>query len=298
MTPLDGSGRHVGFQPNGGVAGGLNMNTVSEDYFTATGTRLIRGRAFTSSDNLASPHVAILNQSAVKEFFSDRDPIGVTVHVNEATYQIVGIVQDVKERGLRQDAGSFIYLPFRQPYDRNFRMTLSVRTALDPQVLAPTLQKLIQSSGPDFLTTRTETLTQQLDSNLAQQRLISTLATVFGALALLLSAIGLYGVLTCSVLARTREIGIRLALGELPNRVLRSFLSETVRLLILGAAIGIPASLFLARAAHSLLYGITPNNFATQIICFGILVTVALTASLIPALRASRINPTDALRME
>ncbi|MFC5864325.1 ADOP family duplicated permease [Acidicapsa dinghuensis] len=299
MTPLDGSGRHVGFQPNGGAAGGLNMNTVSEDYFATTGTRLIRGHSFTQSDNLASPHVAILNQSAVKEFFPDRDPLGVTVHVNDdATYQIVGVVQDVKERGLRQDAGSFIYLPFRQPYDRNFRMTLSVRTALNPEALAPTIQKLIQSSGPDILITRTETLTEQLDSSVAQQRLISALASIFGLLALVLSAIGLYGVLACSVLARTREIGIRLALGELPSRILRGFLTETSRLIILGSAIGIPASLLLARAANSLLYGVTSNNFATQILCLAILAAVALGASLLPAHRASRINPMEALRME
>jgi predicted permease len=303
MTPLDTSGRHVGFsvpgfQPRKGEDTFLNMNTVSEDYFNTLGTVLIRGRCFTKADNLQASHVAVLNRSAVRQFFSGRDPIGTVVHVNDSTYQIVGVVVDVKEADIRQDSGPFIYLPMRQPYDRNFRMTLSVRTAVNPQSLILAIEKQVRASGPDTLITHTGTLVGQLDDSLVQERLISSLATAFGMLALMLSAVGLYGVLAYSVVRRTRQIGIRMALGELPRQVLQSILGETVWLLAMGLVVGIPASMLLARAVTNLLYGVAPTDVLAQTVASGLLAGVGLIASFIPAYRASRINPLVALRYE
>jgi ABC-type antimicrobial peptide transport system permease subunit len=138
----------------------------------------------------------------------------------------------------------------------------------------------------------------QVDHSLIQERLISSLATAFGMLALMLSAVGLYGVLAYSVVRRTREIGIRMALGELPGQVLRGILGETVWLLVIGLAVGIPASMLLARAIANLLYGVVPTDMLAQTVASGLLAGVGLIASFIPAHRASRINPLVALRYE
>lgn len=299
MTPVDTSGRHVGFSvPGPHPEDGLSMNTVSEDYFKTLETPLLQGRSFTSSDNLQSTHVAVLNATAAKKFFDGRDPIGTTVHVNDATYQIVGVVRDIKEADLRKEPGSFIYLPMRQPYDRNFRMTLSVKTAEDPRTMIAAIEKQVRMAGPDTLVTHTGTMVEQIDDTLVQERLISGLTAAFGVLALLLSAVGLYGVLAYSVVQRTQEIGIRLALGEMPGQVLRGIMGETMWLVGVGLAVGIPVSLLLARVAASLLYGVSPKDVWAQMTAAGVLVAVGLAASFIPAYRASRINPLEALRYE
>jgi predicted permease len=299
MTPLDTSGRHVGFSvPGPHPQGGLSMNTVSEDYFKTLGTPLLQGRSFTRGDDLQSTHVAVLNATAAKKYFDGRDPIGTTVHVNQATYQIVGVVRDIKEADVRKEPGAFIYLPMRQPYDRNFRMTLSVKTAADPATMITAVEKQVRAAGPDTLVTHTGTMVEQIDDTLVQERLISGLTAAFGVLALLLSAVGLYGVLAYSVVRRTQEIGIRLALGEMPGQVLRGILGETAWLVGVGLAVGIPASMLLARVASSLLYGVSPKDVWAQMTAAGVLAAVGLAASSIPAYRASRINPLEALRYE
>jgi predicted permease len=303
MTPLDTSARHVGFSvpghpPPTGDDAYLNMNTVSEDYFGTLGTPLLMGRSFTRDDNLHSTHVAMFNAMAAKKYFAGRNPIGTKVHVNEATYRIVGVVRDIKEADVRQAPGAFIYLPMRQPYDRNFRMTLSVRTTADPATLITAIEKQLRAAGPDILVTHTGTLTAQIDDTLVQERLISSLTAAFGVLALLLSAVGLYGVLAYSVVRRTQEIGIRLALGELPAQVLRGIFGETAWVVGAGLAIGIPVSMLLARLMASLMYGVSPKDVWAPMIAACVLAVVGLAASFIPAYRASRINPLEALRYE
>jgi predicted permease len=299
MTPLDTSGRHVGFSaPGTHPQGGLSMNTVSEDYFKTLGTSLLQGRSFARGDDLQSTHVAVLNATAAKIYFDGRNPIGTTVHVNEAAYQIVGVVHDIKEVGLRKEPGAFIYLPLRQPYDRNFRMTLSVKTAMDPATMIPAIERRVRAAGPDTLVTHTGTMVEQIDDTLVQERLISSLTAAFGVLAVLLSAVGLYGVLAYSVVRRTHEIGIRLALGEMPGQVLRGILRETAGLVGVGLGIGIPASMLLARVAASLLYGVSPKDVWSQMTAAGVLAAVGLAASFVPAYRASRIHPMEALRYE
>ena len=299
MTPLDTSGRHVGFSvPGPHPEDGLSMNTVSEDYFKTLEAPLLRGRSFTRGDDLQATHVAVLNAAAAKRYFGQRDPIGTTVHVNDAAYQIVGVVRDIKEADLRKEAGALIYLPMRQPYDRNFGMTLSVKTAVDPATMITAIGKQVHAAGPDTLVAHTGTMVEQIDDTLVQERLISALTAAFGVLALLLSAVGLYGVLAYSVVLRTHEIGIRLALGEMPGQVLRGILGETAWLVGVGLAAGIPTSMLLARAAASLLYGVSPKDVWAQMTAAGVLAAVGLAASFIPAYRASRTNPLEALRYE
>jgi len=176
----------------------------------------------------------VLNESAVRHLFADRDPIGVVGSLNGRRYQIVGVVRDVKQRDLRQSPGRFVYISLRQPYDRNFRMTLAVRAAVPPESLIGSIQERLRGLGSDILIGASRTLVQQLDESLLNERLISSLATAFGVLALTLAAVGLYGVVAYSVVQRRAEIAIRTALGAQRAQVSRSILTQTMWLVTIG----------------------------------------------------------------
>lgn len=177
-------------------------------------------------------------------------------------------------------------------------MTLSLRTASGPQPLIDAVRRQVRDLGPGVLLTRTHTLAQQLDESLLQERLVSSLATAFGLLALTLSAVGLYGVLAYTVARRTSEIGIRMALGALPGQVAWSIVRQTLGLVAIGLAAGIPASIWMASAAEKLLYGVTPHDAVTLAGAAALLLAVASLASYLPARRAGRIDPLVALRYE
>jgi ABC-type antimicrobial peptide transport system permease subunit len=177
-------------------------------------------------------------------------------------------------------------------------MTLSIRTAGDPRGLIGALERRVRGLGPEIRVIRTGTLARQFDESLLRERLISTLATGFGALALLLSAVGLYGVLAYSVGRRTAEIGIRMTLGARPAQVVWGVLSETLWRVTLGLAAGALASIPLARLAEKLLYGVTPTDAVALAGSAALLVAVSLLASYLPARRAGRIDPAAALRSE
>jgi predicted lysophospholipase L1 biosynthesis ABC-type transport system permease subunit len=238
----------------------------------------------------------MLNESASRHFFGHRDPVGTLVKLNDHPYRVIGVVRDMKQTDLRSSAGRFIYIPLRQPYDRNFEMTLSIRTAGDPQALMRTVERHVRGLGADFLMTRTITLEQQVDESLTGERALSSLAAAFGVLALVLSAVGLYGVLAYSVTRRTSEIGIRMALGARPRQVAGAILRQTMRMVAIGFAFGIPASLMVSRAAAHLLYGVGSTDIATLAGTAVLLVAVVLLASYLPAHRAGKIDPLTALR--
>jgi predicted permease len=304
LTPLDGNDRGVGFEAPGFQARSdqermIGLNTVSEDYFTTLGTPLLEGRDFTENDRVGAPNAALLNESARRRFFSGRDPIGTVVKLmGRPLYRIVGVVQDAKQADLRKEAGPFVYVPVRQPIDSGSWLTLSIRAAGDPQLLIATVQKRLRTLGSDIHIVRTDTLARQIDESLLEVRLISTLATAFGVLALALSAVGLYGVLAYTVARQTPEIGIRMALGAMPGQVTWSILRQTLWLVAIGLAAGVPASIFLARLVENLFYGVTPTDVVTQAGAAALLAAVALVASYLPARRAGRVDPLAALRYE
>jgi predicted permease len=314
MTPLDGSNRGVGFEVPGtqrrsekdrqgillpsGVET-IGLNTVSDGYFNTFGTPLLQGRDFTENDRMGAQNVALINESARRHFFAGRDPIGTVVKLmGRPQYQIVGVVRDAKQADLRKEAVPFAYIPIRQPVDQGAFMTLSIRTPGDPERMIAAIERRALGLGPEIRIIRTGTLARQIDESLLEERLVSTLAMAFGALALLLSAVGLYGVLAYSVGRRTSEIGIRITLGALPAQVAWSVLRQTMGLVAVGLVAGVSASIFLARLAEKLLYGVTPTDAVAQLGSAALLAAVACVASYLPARRAGRIDPVAALRSE
>ena len=304
MTPLDGSSRGVGFeapgfQPRSDQEKSIGLNTVSEDYFGTMGTALLEGRGFTGDDRSGTPNVALLNDSARRHFFGGRDPISSVVKLmGSRLYRIVGVVQDARQADLRKEAGPSVYIPLRQPIDMGAFMTLSIRTSGDPRSLIGAVERRMPALGPDIRVIRTNTLARQLDESLLQERLISTLATAFGALALLLSAVGLYGVLAHSVARRTAEIGIRMTLGALPGEIAWNIVRQTLALVAIGVAGGVSGSILLAGVAEKLLYGVAPTDAMALGESAALLTAVACVASYLPARRAGRIDPVAALRSE
>jgi len=215
-----------------------------------------------------------------------------------AKCRIVGVVHDARQADLRKEPEPFVFVPIRQPLDMGAWMTLSIRTSGDPRPVVTEVIREARTLGPDIHIPRSQTLASQLDESLIEERLIFTLATAFGLLALVLSAVGLYGVLAYSVSRRTSEIGIRMTLGALPGQVAWNVLGETLGLIAVGLAAGVPVSIWLARFAGQLLYGVAPSDATAQVSAAALLAIVALLASYLPARRASRIDPAMALRNE
>jgi predicted permease len=285
-----------GFEPRSEEDKSIGLNAVSDSYFATMATPILRGRDFTPNDRAGVAPVALLNETAVRHFFPGRDPVGSIVNGH---WQIIGVVADAREADLRKHANRFLYVSMRQPLgDQNAFMTLSVRTQGDPRRLLAEVQSEVRGLGPDIQIVRTNTLARQRDESLLRERLISTLAAAFGSLGLVLSAVGLYGVLAYSVARRTSEIGIRMALGAMPGQVVWSILRQTLWLVAIGLAAGIPASIFLAKLVATLLYGVTPADALTQVVASALLAAVAVAASYLPARRAGRIDPMIALRYE
>jgi predicted permease len=308
LTPLSGRDRGVavdvaGFQPRSDRDKGIGENHVSDGYFETMGIPLLLGRTFTQNDNANAPKVAILNETAARFYFGGRNPLGVRLDFgktpnSEGIYHVVGVVRDSKHNSLREDTPRFVFLPVSQARDYLNSLALAVRTNSNSLDLAPVVRRRIRALGSNILITDTATLDQQIDQSLLQERLVSTLSSFFGFLALLIAAIGLYGVMSYSVVRRTREMGIRMALGARSATVLWMVLRETFSMIGLGIALGTPAALLLGRTVGSLIYGLKPSDPATIFGSALILGAVAILAGYLPARRASKVDPMVALRYE
>ena len=313
-TPLDGGNRVIRFEvpgigpqsqsdgqrmmlPSG--AEGIRMNIVSEGYFSTFGVPVLKGRGFTAADRADPAASLVINESARRHFFVGRDPVGMTVRLGgNSEYQVIGVVEDGRQSDLRKEPVPSAFIPLRQTIDQAAFMTLGVRTPGDPQRMIADVERLARGLSSGIQIVRSGTLERQIDDSLLQERLISTLAAAFGALALLLSSVGLYGVLTFSVGRRTSEIGIRIALGALPREVAWSILRQTLGIVAIGLGVGLGASILLARLVEKLLYGVTPTDAVAQIGSAALLLAVACTASYFPARRAGGTDPVAALRSE
>jgi len=291
-------GIHVegGNTPRGEESAGW-INSVSSKYFETLRIPLLLGRSFTVRDAKGAPRVAIVNQTFSRRYFGSAIAVGRRFGIGDVSdIEIVGIVQDGKYKDVRERTPNVVYLPFEQNFDEP--MTLYARTVGDPTKVATAIRHAVQAVDPNVPVYNVRTLEAQLDESLSQERLVATLSSWFGAFALLLAAIGLYGVLAYSVTRRTNEIGIRMALGAERSGVIWMVLREALLLVSTGVAIGVPVALVLARLVSSLLYGLRPTDPLTLAASAILLFVVAAIASYLPARRASRVDPMMALRYE
>ena len=270
------------------------FNAVGTNFFETLQIPILAGRSFNSSDILTSPKVAIINQKLAHKFFPGENPIGKTF--NEEKYEIVGVCGDTKYEDLKSDAPATFFVPYTQSFESN--VTYEIRTLAPSAEILKSLQQAVATVDKDLPLIHARTQNEQIDATLSNQRIFALLTSAFGVLALILACIGIYGIMAYTVTRRTNEIGIRMALGAPRTKVLRMILREASTLTIIGVIIGIAASLFLARLVSTMLYGLKPSDPTALSSAAVILVAIALLAGWIPARRASRVDPMDALRHE
>ena len=283
---------------NGANVNGVAYNSVSPGYFETLGTRLIAGRDFNKYDTPQSPSVAIVNETFVKKFFPNTNPIGKTYRwrpndILSGPIEIVGVVKDAKYFSLREPVPPTGYRAESQEKPRGFAV-IEVRGDTN---LLPAVKSAMGEFNRDVSLEFT-TFSTQVDESLVRERLLATLSGFFGALALLLATIGLYGVMSYNVARRRNEIGIRMALGAEQSRVLRMVLGEVSLLIFIGLVAGLAATLATTRYLSSFLYGLSPNDPWTLGSAAAVLAMVAIFAGYLPARRASRLDPMTALREE
>jgi predicted permease len=326
LTPL--SGRQwnddvafEGYTRKPGEQTYIDMNAVGPRYFETLGIPLVLGRDFRLADDPpvlpddsgppwmdpagerepAGPRVAIITESVAKQFFEGRNPIGLHLALQEKydpakAYEIVGVVKDVRYRALREGSTPMVYLSAW----RGFGLTrsLSVRTARDEPALVGSIHRLVTAIDPAIPILDARTLRQEIDNNVVVERLVATISGFFGLLALLLAAVGLYGVVAYIVSRRTREIGIRMALGAERSSVLWLVIRDAGLLVVSGVILGLGVSLALTRLIAAFLFGVTAQDAVAVAAATLVLLVVAVLAALIPARAATRVQPTTALRYE
>ncbi|MGB7029633.1 MAG: ABC transporter permease [Candidatus Acidiferrum sp.] len=280
-----------------------DYHIVSPDFVTTLGIPLLRGRTFTDDDNENAPLVGVINAMTARRFFPNEDPIGKRFMFGHPSatnppkwLTIVGVVSDTKLYGLANPARLEVYVPFRQ--DANNDMTLVVKSGADPAALTSAIREAVQSIDKDQPLFAISTMKELVRNSVSTRRMTLVLLGLFSGLALILGAIGIYGVISYSVAQRTHEIGIRMALGAPRRDVFRLVVGEGLRLTGFGIAIGIVAALWLARLMSSLLYGVSTADFETFAGVSILLTLVAFLACYIPARRAMRVDPMFALRYE
>jgi predicted permease len=301
ITPISGGGVDLSFGVEGqrrepGAV--VYVNYVSDGYFAAMGTPLLIGRNFVPQDGPESKRVAVINDVLSRRYFKNQNPIGQRVRLGPHNgLEIVGVVANAKYMSLREEDHPTVYVHALQDREPG-GLTLAVSTSGDPLAFAPAVRREVQALAPAVPVTQGSTLSAQIARSLVTERLMARILGAFATLALLLASIGLYGVLAYSVTRRTNEIGIRVALGAPRGTVLRSVLKESLTLVVIGVAIGVPAALMLTRLLSSLLYGVTPADPLVLGAAAGSLFAVALAAAAQPAWRAVRVDPLVALRHE
>jgi predicted permease len=283
----------------------VNFNAVSPGFFATVGVRVLAGRDFDQSDyrpaGEVGPRSAIVNQAFVKRYLAGRDPIGVRIARGGGSSDvkpnspIVGVVSDMSYRGLR-DNSEQVFFPLFESDDTGATFYIKVRGA--PEQSMPSIRRLVRQDDPRLPILWFRTLDDQVNRSLSTERLLAALSVSFGALALLLSLIGLYGVMSFVVTRRTREIGIRLALGATGASAIRLVLRDAVVMIAAGMAIALPCVAALGKLIQSQLFGVTATDPATVAAAALILAAGALAAAFIPAWRASNVSPMDALRLD
>ena len=288
------------------------MNSISPNYFATMGIPILEGRDFNLHDtnrvkstvrpDSSEPDKIIINETFAKRYFAGRDPIGRHVGFGEdpgtpTPMEVIGVVKDTKYTGLRDEIPEQAFVPYLASTDPD-EMTVYVRTSLDPDQFFSIARAKVRELDPNVPVYAMRTMETQIRNSLTTERLIASLSSIFGFLATLLAMVGLYGVMAYTVARRTREIGIRMALGAERGNVVWMVMREVVLLVAIGVALGLPAALALAGLVKAQLFGLAPNDPATMAMAVVGLAVVAALAGYVPALRASRVDPMTALRYE
>jgi predicted permease len=278
---------------------GLTMtayyNGVGHDFFSTMSIPILYGRGFDSRDTETSPKVAVVNQQLVKKFFAHANPIGKTF--NKERFEIVGVCANTRYQDLRSEPPPTFFVPYRQMESAG-AMTYEIRTRAPIGSVLPAIRKAVQSVDKDLPLISVRTQTEQIANTLTHERIFATLTAGFGVLALILASIGIYGLMAYNVSRRTNEIGIRMALGAQRTTIGRMILRETFVLVLVGIAIGAPATWAMSRVIASLLFGLSPHDPLTLGGVVALLFVAGILAGYVPSRRATHLDPMAALRHE
>jgi predicted permease len=303
LLPLRGDGPDGTFLINNNAArtGAADFRLASAGYFAAMGIPVLRGRTFDRSDQPNSPHAALISESMAGKYWPNENPIGQAIQFGNMDgdlrlLHVVGVVGDVHDRGVDAATSPTVYAnSLQRPPSSG--MAVVVRGRVAPSGLVPSMRQVVRSLDSE-LPVNFKTLDQVFSSSLDQRRFSLVIFGVFGCVALLLAAMGIYGVTNYAVTQRTQEIGIRMALGARMSDVLKLVLRNGMSLVLIGAAIGVAGAFATTRVLSSLLFGVAPTDLATFTAVVVVLVVVALVACYIPARRATKVDPLVALRYE
>jgi len=304
--PLAGNAEDVSFQIEGrpepapGEQAAVWIRRATPGYFATLGIPVVAGRAFDAGDHGEAPPVVIVNQTLARRAFPVADPVGRRINVNNPAApvwrRIVGVARDVKSFGLGAESRQAMYFPFAQLPGRS--MAVALRTPADPGALLPAVRKVVSELDPQLAVADAATMAARVRSSLAGERFVTTLLALFAALALVLSLVGLYGLVSYSVARRVREVGVRMALGAGSGDIRRRVVGGSLALVAAGLALGLAGALTLTRLLEGLLFGVSPTDPLTFAGTALLLTAAAIAASLPPARRAARVDPVAALRGE
>jgi predicted permease len=278
--------------------------TVSESFFHTLGIPILQGRGFESTDAGDATKVVVVNEKFGRSFLAGESPVGLTFTMLGIDWRIVGVCRDTKYDNIKKPVQPTAYFPYRQMFfkpsiSKNLgTASIAVRTALPPLAFSAAVRKAVAQIDPSVAITSITTQKGLRDQGISQERLLATTSSFLALLAVLLSCIGLYGLMAYTVARRSGEIAIRIAVGAQPGAVARSVLGEALILAAIGIGAGLPAVFAVTGLIKSQLYGVPPNDPSTLVVVILVLVSVALLAAWVPARRASRVNPMTALRTE
>lgn len=285
-----------GYTPRGRNDSGSAWDPIGPGFFSTIGVPVLLGREFTEQDTATSARVCLINEAFAALFFADRNPLGLGIGADNPC-QIVGVVKNVRSQALRGDIEHQYYMPAAQAASMPREARFIIRTAGEPADMIGTVRRALLQEDPN-LPVIAQPLTTVIDASMVQDRLLARLSFAFGAIGLVLAALGLYGVLSFGVSRRTNEIGIRKALGAQEGDVIAMILRETSVLVVIGLVVGLALTALGLRVIGSRLYGLSATDPATFVLAVGILVAVALFAAWVPSYRASRVDPLIALRRD
>jgi predicted permease len=281
-------------------SGGPYYNAVSSDFFATMGTRIVRGRGFTSADRAGAVRVAVVGETMARLFWPGREPVGRCIQPTDGTacFTVVGIARDARRNGIIERPQLQWYVPLEQMPGAAPHRVLWVQAAMEPAALVPSVRLAVQETAADLPYVSVERVQAMVDRQTQPWRLGATVFSLFGALALLLAAVGLYGVLAYEVGQRTHELGIRLALGARSADVMRLVISSGLRVTLVGLLVGVAGALLGGKVIASLLYGVSGADPLVLGSAASVLLGTALLAGALPARRAARVDPMIALRSE